>query len=203
MTAAFEKFMKQYKMTGSEKADGYSRDAFIGLDEREKEAVFELLVTELPWEVEWLFFLNPEKALVVAKNLEEKLRGNMYGRTFMLQEQLVRYTGDLLYQKHMIEDYPTYAESLRPLVVDSIGRTPTNEATIGFFKQVIMVDADASAVDRASRRLLESMKVPRATAADEDTYRRLVGELRSDKVQVKLNAIARIDKYKAISPRDT
>lgn len=48
-------------MTGSEKADGYSRDAFIGLDADEREVVFDLLVTELPFSADWLFFIDAEK----------------------------------------------------------------------------------------------------------------------------------------------
>lgn len=43
MTLAFEKFMKQYRMTGSEKADGYSSDAFVGLEESEKEVFVQLM----------------------------------------------------------------------------------------------------------------------------------------------------------------
>lgn len=42
MTAAFNEFMRQYKMTGSEKADGYSRSGFAGLDEDEKNEVFNI-----------------------------------------------------------------------------------------------------------------------------------------------------------------
>jgi hypothetical protein len=68
MTLPFEKFLRQFKMTGSEKADGYSQDVFVGLDEDERKSVFEILVTELPWGLEWLFFLDVQKALTVAKD---------------------------------------------------------------------------------------------------------------------------------------
>ncbi len=39
MSYPFEEFKKQHAMTGSEKADGYSPDVFVGLGEHEKEIV--------------------------------------------------------------------------------------------------------------------------------------------------------------------
>ena len=195
MTIAFETFMKQYKMIGSEKADGYSQDAFTGLDDHEKETVFKLLVTELPWSVEWLFFLDPARALVVTKELEEKLRSDSYADVYMLQQKLVKYSGDLLYQKHMIEDYANYDDDSKPLVVDAIHRTPANEATIEFFKQIILTEVNASAVARASRHLLDAVRIARVTKSDEINYDRLVNELRSESTQVKMQAIAKIEKY--------
>jgi hypothetical protein len=117
MTKAFHEFMRQYKMTGSEKADGYSRAAFIGLDEREKEEVFNLLINELPFSVSWLFFLDAQKAFDVVKQEEQKLRGNGYVHVYMLQEELIKFSGDLSFQNHMIADYLGYVDRLRPLVV--------------------------------------------------------------------------------------
>jgi hypothetical protein len=197
MTSAFEKFMKQYKMTGSEKADGYSRDVFIGLNEHEEEEVFVLLTTELPWSAEWLFFLNPAKAAVVAKDLEKKMRGDPYKDTYMLQRQLIKYTGELDYQTHMIEDYPNYPDSSRPYVVDAVDGTPINQAQLDFFKQVILVEVNSTAVARASRHLLDAKKFPRISEIDKKKYDRILNELRSDSVQVKKRAIAEIDKYQA------
>jgi hypothetical protein len=199
MTVAFENFMKQYKMTGSEKADGYSRDAFEGLEEHEKDAVFKLLVQELPYSAEWLFFVDAEKAVVVAKEEEQKLRGNGYASAYMLQEQLLKHTDDLLYQDHMIEDYPSYVDNLKPLVVDSIGRTPANPTTVAFLKQVVLTEVNMSAVSRAARKLAAIVNVPRATEADEEKYSRLIKELRSENVDVKLKAIKQIAKFETSS----
>lgn len=100
--------MKQYHAIGSEKANGYSRDAFIGLTPQEKEEVFRLLVTELSWFVEWLFFLDAERALPVVKEAEQKGRDAPYGGTYKLQEAIVNHTKDLTYQANMIEDYLAY-----------------------------------------------------------------------------------------------
>lgn len=79
-----------------------------------------MLVKELPFSVEWLFFLDADKALPVVKKEEERLKGDGYGNGYLLQEELVRFTGDLSYQDRMIEDYPAYTDSLKPLVVDAI-----------------------------------------------------------------------------------
>jgi hypothetical protein len=197
MTLAFEKFMKQYEMTGREKADGYSQDAFIGLEQSEKKIVFELLVKELPWGIEWIFFLEPEKALAIAKEKEAELRRVGYGDAYMVQQQIVKYSGDLLYQKHMIEDYPGYSESVKTLVVDAINRTPQNEDTIAFFKKIILTEVNGSAIARASRHLLDALKVPQATEAEKQSYRALVAELRSGDAQTSLRAIAKLEKYKS------
>ena len=194
MTAAFSEFMRQYKMTGSEKADGYSQSAFIGLDEHEKEEVFNILATELPYSVQWLFFLNKERALPLVKQEEKKLRGDGYARVYMLQEELLDHTGDLSYQKHMIEDYPGYVDYLKPLVVDAVGRTPPTVESVSFLKQVILTETDSDAVARAARRLLNALKVPRVTEADQTNYRKLIGELRSDNIKEKLNVFMRLTK---------
>jgi len=195
MTLAFEKFMKQYEMTGSEKADGYSRDALTGLDNHEKETVFQLLIKELPWSVEWLFFLDPVRALDAVKKEEERLRGDPYKHVYMLQQQIVKKSGDLLYQKRMIEDYPNYIESLKPLVVDAVGNTPTNALVLEFLKQLVLVETNPSAVARASRHLLNAVKLPRSNELEEKKFSRLMDELRSDNTQAKRRAIREVEKY--------
>ncbi len=194
MTLAFEKFMRQYETTGREKADGYSQDVFIGLDESEKKRVFELLVAELPWGIEWLFFIEPQKALAVAKEREAELRGKPYSDNYVLQQQIVKYSGDLRYQQRMIDDYPGYSDSVRPLVVDAIHRTPQNENTIAFFKNVILTEVNGSAVARASRHLLDALKVPQSTEAEKEKYRAMVAELRSDDTQRKLRMITKLER---------
>lgn len=194
--------MKQYRRTGSEKADGYSRDAFDGLDDREKVEVFRLLESELPFSVGWLFLVDPKKALPTAQEKEEKLRGGGYDRAYMLQEELLEYTGDLSYQDRMIEDYPNYAESLKPLVVDAIGRTPPNAKTLSFFKQVILTETNEDAVARASRRLLAALRIPRTTEIEENNYRRLVCDLRSQDLPSKIKALAKITQYEKNVPSD-
>lgn len=85
MTAAYQTFLKQFHATGSEKADGYSADAFVGLDEAEKDEVFELMRSQLPWAAEWLFKLDPVRAIGMAKPLEIEMRRDPYRRTYMLQ----------------------------------------------------------------------------------------------------------------------
>jgi hypothetical protein len=193
MTAAFDKFMEQYNKTGSEKADGYSRSAFDGLSEEEKEVVFKLLESELPFSAEWLFYVNAEKAVIVVKAEEERLRGNPYEQVFLLQENMVKYTGDLAYQDHMMEDFPSYIDRLKPLVVDSIGRTPATDATNSFLKKIIMVETNTSAVARAARQFLIAKNVPNNTEEEGEKFASLMRELRNDDSQIKLHAIARVD----------
>jgi len=195
MTVAFDEFMRQHKMTGSEKADGYSRDVFVGLDQQEREEVFKLLLNELPYSIEWLFVLDAEKALDVAKKNEEQWRGDGYERVYMLQEEIIKHTGDLSYQSRMIEDYPGYVDYLRPLVVDSIGRTTASMASVNFLKQVILTETGDDAVARAARRLLAVLEFPRDTENDEKHYKKLVSDLCSENTKLKLHAISQISKY--------
>jgi hypothetical protein len=197
MSTSFENFMKQYEKTGSEKADGYSRDVFVGLSDAEKSVVFDLLVRELPFSVEWLFFLDAEKALPVVKKKEEQLRGDGYASNYLLQEELVRFTGDLSYQVLMIESYPIYTDSDKALVVDAIGRTPANAATINFFKNVILTEVNTSAVARAARALMSDLAIPRSTESEENTYKQLVSDLRNELLDVKLRALKRIEPFEA------
>jgi len=197
MTLAFEKFMLEYGMTGAEKADGYSPSAFLELDEREKKIVFSLLVKELPWSAEWLFPLDPDAALIIAKEKEKELRGNGYAHVYKLQQFIVKYSGDLVYQAHMIEDYPNYDEDLKPRVVDAIHCTPKNSATAEFFKRVILTEVTTDAVARASRHFLDDLSFPNATGEEKNIYRRLMNELRSDGLKDKLGAIRYVEKWRA------
>ena len=151
-----------------------------------------MLESELPWSAEWLFLIDKEKALIVSKEKEAKWRGDPYLDVYMIQEQIVKYSGDLSYQRHMIEDYRNYIDSSKPLVVDSINRTPSSDAALEFFKQVILVEVNSSAVARAARHLLDALKVPSETDDEEEKYKRLVNELRSDDIQIKKKAIARV-----------
>lgn len=196
MTAAYNEFMRQYQATGSEKADGYSRDAFIGLDPQEKQEVFKLLQTELPYSVDWLFYLDAEQALPVVKEKEEAWRGDRAKRVFLLQQALVKYTRDLVYQDHMIEDYPNYIDYLRQHALDSISRTPANAAIVELFKQVIFTEADDELVFSAADGLLTALEVPCSTEREIQQYQRMIDQLCSHDVQEKLRAFGRLVKYK-------
>lgn len=201
MTSEFDLFMKEYQMTGSEKADGYSIDALMGLSEREKEIAFELLLKELPWSTKWLFILDAQKAASVARETEEEMRNKDGEDVYMLQQQLVKYTGDLVYQQHMIEDYAKYRDKVRPLVVDAIDRTPTNQAKIDFFKHVLLIEVNSNAVARAARHLLDAINFPRSTDSEKANYDRLISNLRSDDTRIKGNALGKIQKYENLMPR--
>jgi hypothetical protein len=193
MTVAYDTFMKQYHATGSEKADGYSRAAFVGLTPEEKEEVFRLLAMELPWSVDWLFFLDAERALPIVQEAEQKGRDDPYGDTYKLQAAIVKHTGDLTYQEHMIEDYPAYYKRKKPLVVDAINRTPTNDTTIEFFRQLILTETNEDAVAGASMYFLDSLDIANTTQRDRVVYDRLLDELRSDDTSTKLRAIAQAE----------
>ncbi|MGW8389338.1 hypothetical protein [Pseudoduganella sp. HUAS MS19] len=195
MTAAFDEFMRQYKLTGSEKADGYNRSAFIGLSEDEIETVFGLLVSELPYSAEWLAFVDPERAIAVMKEEEPSLRKDPYAHAYLIQEELVRHSGELVYQSHMIEDYSNYADSLKPLLVSALWRTPQNMNTIAFFKQIILTEANESAVARAAFGVLSALNVSRNTEAEKDGWKRLEGELRSNDIVLKLRALKQLELY--------
>lgn len=184
-------------MTGSEKADGYSMDAFTGLSEQEKEIAFEFLLKELPWSTKWLFLLDAQKAVLAARETEEEMRNKDGEDVYMLQQQLVKYTGDLVYQQHMIEDYTKYRDKVRPLVVDAIDRTPTNQAKIDFFKHVLLIEMNSNAVTRAARHLLDAINFPHSTDFDKANYDRLISDLRSDDTRVKGNALGKIQKYES------
>ena len=193
MTAAYDEFIREYEMTGSEKMDGYSRSVFVGLASHEKLKVFEILQQELPISAPWLFFLDAQKAKSIVMDKEMEWRGDKYKRTFILQENLVEYTGDLAYQARMIEDYPNYVDYLRPEVVDAIGRTPVDLSVFRFFQQVILTEVDADAVARTARRLLAMMKIPRATDIEKENHKKLERDLRSDDTQAKLRIFARME----------
>lgn len=182
-------------MTGSEKADGYSRDAFVGLDECEKEIVFGLLLNELPFSAEWLFFVDPERAIAVMKEEERKLRENAYAHTYLIQEELVRRSGELIYQRHMLDDYENCADSLKPLVVSAVARTPQNRKTVDFFKQVILSEMNESAVARAAFQLLWALDVPCDTEEEKHHRDSIINELRSNDVDVKLRALTQLERY--------
>lgn len=196
MSHAYDEFLVQYKMTGSEKADGYSHSAFTGLSAEEKEMVFDLLISELPWEIKWLFFLNPEKAAIIAREKEAEQRGDRFTHVYMFQEQLVNQCRELVYQKHMIDDYKDYVDYLKPSVLRAIIRTPMNGSSINLFKQVILMEADQKLVAIASNYFLESTGFSRDTDVDRILYSRLLSDLESKDVARKATAIEYIFKKK-------
>lgn len=197
MTLAFEKFMRQHEKTGGEKADGYSDDVFLGLAEHEKNVVFSILLKELPWSAEWIFLVDRERAVAALAEKESELRGNGHEHVYLIQQNLVKNTGNLEYQKHMFEDYAVYVNRLKPLVVDSIGRTPVNKELIDFLKEVILVETDVSAVARASRHLLRVLKFPNNSDIETANYKQLDTELRGENTQAKQKALLKLEKYES------
>jgi hypothetical protein len=189
MSSAFEEFLTQFRKTGSEKADGYSRDAFIGLTELEKKIIFDYLVSELPWEIEWLFFLDPQRAAVVAKKKEAEERGNRHAHVYLIQKQLVNQCGEMEYQQHMIDDYHNYIDDLKPLVVDAIAQTPRTSSSINFFKDLVLVESQEDSLASASIHFLDSMGFVRGTEPEKKIYLRLLKELRCDNDTMKIGAV--------------
>lgn len=196
MTLAFDIFMEEFNMTGSEKADGYSRSAFTGLSEAEREIVFDLLVSELPWQIKWLFFLDPKKAAFISRQKEAEQRGDRFAHVYMFQEQLVNQCGELVYQKHMINDYKNYVDYLKPSVLRAIVCTPTNSWTINLFKEVILVEVDKKLVVIASDYFLESTGFSRDIDENRILYNRLFSDLESEDTTRKVKAIDYILKNK-------
>lgn len=102
----------------------------------------------------------------IVKDAERNGRNNPYGDTYMLQAAIVNHTGDLAYQARMIQDYPAYHIRRKPLVVDAINRTPTNETTVDFFKKLILTETNEDVVAGASGYFLNSLDVSNATQQD-------------------------------------
>jgi hypothetical protein len=192
MTIAFENFLAQYHATGSEKADGYFPDAFDGLSESEKDVVFKLLETELPFSVKWLFVVDPARAYEVVSAEEARMRGDSYMETYLMQEQLVKHSGDMQYLKRMLEDYPIYIDRLKPSVVNTVGRLPVNQDAIDFFKKVILFETNGDAVFHAARQLLIALEFPRQSDDEKQQYRQLLKHLTDESFDVRSRAIDRI-----------
>ena len=182
-------FLAKFGSTGSEKADGYSRNDFIGLTECEKKTAFDYLVLELPWEVEWLFFLDPKRAAIVAKKKEAEERGNRHSHVYLIQKQLVNQCGEMKYQQHMIDDYYNYIDCLKPLVVDAIAQTPRSNSSVNFFKNLILVESNEDALASASVHFLNSLGFMRETESEKKVYLQLLSQLRCDSRLVKISAI--------------
>lgn len=182
-------FLAKFGSTGSEKADGYSRNDFIGLTECEKKTAFDYLVLELPREVEWLFFLDPKRAAIVAKKKEAEERGNRHSHVYLIQKQLVNQCGEMKYQQHMIDDYYNYIDCLKPLVVDAIAQTPRSNSSVNFFKNLILVESNEDALAGASVHFLNSLGFMRETESEKKVYLQLLSQLRCDSHLVKISAI--------------
>jgi len=189
MSCMIKNFLTKFGRTGSEKADGYSRNDFIGLTEFEKKTAFDYLVLELPWEVEWLFFLDPKRAAIVAKQKEAEERGNRHSHVYLIQKQLVNQCGEMKYQQHMIDDYYNYIDCLKPLVVDAIAQTPRSSSSVNFFKHLILVESNEDALAGASVHFLNSLGFIRETESGKKAYLQLLSQLRCDSRLVKLSAI--------------
>jgi hypothetical protein len=182
-------FLTKFGSAGSEKADGYSRNDFIGLTECEKKTAFDYLVLELPWEVEWLFFLDPKRAAIVAKKKEAEERGNRHSHVYLIQKQLVNQCGEMKYQQHMIDDYYNYIDCLKPLVVDAIAQTPRSSSSVNFFKNLILVESNEDALAGASVHFLNSLGFMRETESEKKVYLQLLSQLRCGSRLVKISAI--------------
>ena len=192
MTTAFDTFMVQYQMTGSEKADGYTRDAFDGLTESESETVFSLLETELPFSVRWLFVVDPVRAYEVVKIAEAKMRGDSYRAPYLLQEQLLIHSGDMQYLRRMLEDYPVYVDEQKASVVNTVGRLPAHQDTIDFFKKIILFETDSDAVFHAANELLIALAFPRQSESEKQQYRQFLKQLTDESAEVRSHALEQI-----------
>lgn len=121
------------------------------------------------------------------------MRGSEYAPVYKIQEELLEYAKDIVYQSHMIEDYPGYADSVKPLVVDAIGRSPANGAAVNFLIQVILAGGNDSAVAGAALGLLRMLKIPRTNKLEEECFQRLMGELCSENKQIRMMVIDEIN----------
>ncbi|AXA92019.1 hypothetical protein [Massilia sp. YMA4] len=196
MTPAFAEFTRQYHLTGREKADGYTWTAFAGLAVDEKQIVFDMLVRELPWACDWLFALDPVQALVVAQRLEPEMRGRT--NAYWLQQQMVRHSGDLRYQRHMMEDYAVYPSRHKAQLLRSLAATPMNERTIEFLKHVLITEVERDAVFWAGCALMDAFRVPNSTEVERQRHHRILDGFRQSQPAARLAALARLELYEAL-----
>lgn len=199
LTKAFEIFLKEHEAKGREKTDGYSPEAFQGLDDYERKTVFRLLAEELPWSVKWLFYLDKDEATKITVAIEEKMRGDKYSHIYLLQEQLLLHAASNDYQIRMIEDYQNYDEDLKPKVIRCICRTPFNENVLNFLRTIVLAEVNSSAIYWSSIHLLDMALVFYSEKLDEKRREELISSLRGNDRLMKLNAIDDMARMMSVS----
>lgn len=112
-------------------------------------------------------------------------------RTYLSCRNTLPIHRQLCVPARMIDDFAGYADRFMQLVVDAVARTRVNDATLEFFRKVIMTGNQASAVARAARHFLSAKNIQADTGAERQQYMNLMHDLTNEDLGRKFRAIDR------------
>lgn len=197
MSPGFSSFLARYHSVGSQKADGYGKTFFSGLLPHEKQQAFDMLADEAradPNAAEWLFLLDPQRAEATCLQILGEQTDRRFTAPFILLFQLWKHTGEGKYQQEMIDHYAEYGDAQRPLAVEYIAKTTNTAQLADFLKSVVLLDANETAVARASYHLLRLHGVPSSTDEERLKFRAYLASLKASSVQVKRTTFSELER---------
>jgi len=195
MTNTFSHFKNQLHSKGSQKADGYDKSHFDGLNENEKNEAFNLLKKEsvAPGVPEWIFYLNRSKAKEYFDDYIEKNNSETPG-IHRVYFQLYIETKEKHYQNLLINNFFNYPnrDSREALWLIN-GCDFENFMKIELLKKIILNHSPTKAVITASDFYLRLNGFNLSTQEEKDRFYEIRSLLSSNSIDSKMKAITKIE----------
>jgi hypothetical protein len=204
MTSSFDRFLRQYKAQGREKADGYAASHFNGLTDEEKDRAFELLAKEAEdvpeTATEWLFYLDPQRAQQVTLDQIAKRKADPYGKNYVRQFELLKYTRDLQYQREMLDEYPRIDAFYKADALHLIRITPETADLEAFLRDLLLTETDPAAIAAAAVGFLDIHHVPENAPSAKPQQNGYFARLKNPSPQTRADAIREIQQQYPLPP---
>lgn len=188
MTVIFEKFKRQYYSTGREKADGYVRGHFDGLSANEKIKAFDMLSDEMgvnPDAVEWLFYLNDRKAKQVCLDYIQANKSGDKSGFFVIYYYLYKQSGDIRYQKKMIDEFYDFPDYQRGVALEYLRKTKVSMDYTDFLRSIIAGRHVEDLANRAAYHYLLAHNVPGETKKEQEVFDNFLDSLKSTDLSIR------------------
>jgi len=197
MTKTYQSFLRQSNAQGREKADGYDRSHFDGLDDTEREAAFIRLTEEAKYDhtcFVWLFYLDRNRARATCLALLQN--GELSDELCPVEAYrcLFVHFGDPAHQTAMIESSRLVRSAYdKPTAIVIALRAGNSPEVRNYLKEVVLGESDAETVHTAAFEFLCLYEIPRDSDANRAIFNHFEEVLRFGSTSEKQRVLVQVE----------
>src|SRR5262245_47357064 len=197
----FDRFLKQLRAQGMEKADGFDPSHFDGLSQDERLEAFRLLQDALlkgdDTAAHDLVLLDPQGARPALEAAWPKYKGDALGG-LNVAEELWGLTGESRYRDFMVDSLRQSNRTVRQRALMALRGAPHDDRLMTALQSVILNDPDEIIRSLAATHLLYGLGLVASFQAMKHPYRQIENDLSDERREVRERALAELKRKHSV-----